>query len=194
MTQQVTSQQEAADHLDNWELSGEQPVSLEEQREIEQFYYREARLQNRGDHRQWLDDLVDKEIHYWLPVYEVRYRQDNRGGPTIGDPAIYNDNWADLDFRIRRMETGMVWMEDPPTRIRHVITNIETYQGATPGSYEVYSNVHVYRNRRQREESTMSAGREDLLRRDGDGKLRLLRRKLDIDQRVVLDKNLNFFM
>ncbi len=194
MSNAPSERQEVMDHLQNWELTSDQPVPLEEQHEIEQFYFREARLQNRGDHRQWLENLVDKDIYYWLPVYEVRYRQDSRSAPTVSDPAIYNDTWADLDFRVRRMETGMVWMEDPPTRIRHVITNIETYQGDTPDSYEVYSNVHVYRNRRQRDESTIYAGREDLLRRDSDGKLRLLRRKLDIDQRVVLDKNLNFFM
>ena len=181
-------------YVQSWLLGSDKPVSLEVHNEIERFYFREARLQNRADHRQWLDTMVDRDVHYWLPVWEVRFRKDPRPGPSLKDPAIYNDTFDDLDTRIRRMETGLVWMEDPPARIRHMVTNIEPYEGAFPGYYEVYSNVHVYRNRRQRDETNMYAGREDLLRRDSDGKLRLLRRKLDIDQRVVLDKNLNFFM
>ena len=177
-----------------WQLASEEAVTLELRHEIEQFYYREARLQNRSAHRQWLETMVDPEVHYWLPVFEVRFVKDKRPAPTPNDPAVYNDSYEDLDFRIRRMETGMVWMEDPPTRIRHMITNIEAYEGVVAGCYEVYSNVHVYRNRRQREETNVYAGREDVLRRDGDGRLRIYRRKLSLDQRVVLDKNLNFFM
>lgn len=194
MTSAKPDQSKVTDYVQSWLLSSDEQVTLEVQNEVEQFYFREARLQNKADHRQWLETMVDREVYYWLPVWEVRFRKDPRPGPSLKDPAIYNDTFEDLDIRIRRMETGMVWMEDPPARIRHMVTNIEAYHGALPGYYEVYSNVHVYRNRRQRDETNMYAGREDLLRRGEDGKLRLLRRKLDIDQRVVLDKNLNFFM
>ncbi len=169
-------------------------VSAQVEREIQHFYYWEARLQHLGEHRAWLETLVDREVHYWMPVFEVRFRKDRRPGPTPDDPAIYNDGYDDLDHRIRRLESGMVWMEDPPTRIRFFVTNIEAFEADSPNCYQVFSNVHVYRNRRQREETITVGGREDVLRRAADGQLRIYRRKIVLDQRVVLDKNLNFFM
>ena len=85
-------------------------------------------------------------------------------------------------------------MEDPPSRVRFLVTNIEAYHTAEPDLIGTFCNVHVYRNRRQRDETHHFYGREDLLRRGADGQLRLLRRKIVLDQRVVLDKNLYLFL
>jgi len=35
--------------------------------EIQQFYYREARLKDRQQYRAWMDLLTD-DIHYWMPA------------------------------------------------------------------------------------------------------------------------------
>jgi 3-phenylpropionate/cinnamic acid dioxygenase small subunit len=113
---------------------------------------------------------------------------------TPDEPAIYNDGFKDLDNRIQRVETGLVWMEDPPLRLRYLLSNIEAYHTAEAQLIATFCNVHAYRNRRQREETSYMYGREDALRRGADGQLRLLRRKITLDQRVVLDKNLYFFL
>ncbi len=170
------------------------PADLALHHEVEQFYYREARLQNRRQARQWLETLVDADIHYWLPIVEDRFSRDTRPAPTPQDPAVYNDNYADLSHRIDRLETGLVWMEDPPGRARFLVSNIETYHTAESNLVGTYCNVHVYRSRRQRDETHHFYGREDLLRRDAAGQLRLFRRKIVLDQRVVLDKNLYLFL
>ena len=47
--------------------------------------------------------------------------------------------------------------------------------------------------RRQNERAVHTGGREDRLRRDGDGFL-VARRKIVLDARVVDDKNLYFFV
>lgn len=170
------------------------PVDLALHHEVSQFYFREARLQNGRQPRQWLESMVDPDVHYWLPILEDRFAKDQRPAPTPDEPAVYNDSYQDLDNRIARLETGLVWMEDPPSRVRFLVSNIEAYHTADAGLIATYCNVHVYRSRRQREESNHYYGREDVLRRGADGRLRLLRRKITLDQRVVLDKNLYFFL
>jgi 3-phenylpropionate/cinnamic acid dioxygenase small subunit len=170
------------------------PVDLALHHAVSQFYFREARLQNGRQARQWLETMVDADIHYWLPILEDRFAKDPRPQPTPAEPAIYNDNHDDLRKRIERLETGLVWMEDPPSRVRFLVTNIEAYHTAEPDLIGTFCNVHVYRNRRQRDETHHFYGREDLLRRGADGQLRLLRRKIVLDQRVVLDKNLYLFL
>ena len=168
-------------------------ATLELGYQVEQFYYREARFMNQRQHRQWLESMVHEDIHYWLPITENRMLNDKRPEPTPEDGAIYNDNYGDLDDRIKRLETGLVWMEDPPSRIRHLISNVEVYHADQEQQLSVYSNFHVYRNRRQRDETNLIGGREDVLVRDGDG-FKILKRKINLDMRVVLDKNLYFFI
>lgn len=160
--------------------------------EIEHFYYREARLFGNKHYREWLESMVDKGVHYWLPIFEERLRADRKPAPQF-PPFVYDDIYTDLDERIKRLETNLVWMEDPPTRIRHLVTNIEAYCTQDADEFESYSNFLVCRNRREREETILVGGREDLLARRGSD-LRLLRRKIIISQRVVMDTNLYFFM
>lgn len=167
-------------------------VGQEQLREIEHFYYREARLFSDKRYRDWLKEMVDEEIHYWLPIFEDRYKADRRPPPEF-PPAVYDDNYADLDDRIARLDTNLVWMEDPPSRIRHLITNVEAYETDKPDEYETYSNFLVCRNRGEREERMLVGGRHDRLRRR-DGRFKLLRREVIVPQRVVLDTNLYFFM
>lgn len=173
--------------------SNHQLASLELAYEVEQFYYLEARLMNQRRHREWLETMIHPDIHYWLPIIENRFLNDKRPAPTPDDGGIFNDDYAALDQRVRRLETGLVWMEDPPSRLRHLITNVEVHHTDDPNRYEVFSNFHIYRNRRERDETNLIGGREDLLQREH-GALKILKRKIILDMRVVLDKNLYLFM
>ena len=167
-------------------------VPYEILREIEQFYYREARLFNEKRYREWLKEMVDEEIQYRLPIVEDRYRSDRRPAPEF-PVLIYDDDYGDLDERIARLETNLVWMEDPPSRVRHLITNIEAYETGKRDEVETFSNFLVSRNRLEREETILVGGRQDRLRRR-DRQWSLLRRDISLPQRVVLDTNLYFFM
>jgi 3-phenylpropionate/cinnamic acid dioxygenase small subunit len=160
--------------------------------EVEQFYFREARLFSEHRYREWLQSMVDEKIHYWMPIFEDRLKNDRRPMPELV-PAVYDDDYADLDDRIARLETGLVWTEDPPSRIRHLVTNVEAYDASGSGEIEAYSNFLVCRNRLEREETILIGGREDRLVRRG-GELRILRRKIVVPQRVVQDTNLYYFI
>jgi 3-phenylpropionate/cinnamic acid dioxygenase small subunit len=168
------------------------PVSLELHHEISQFYYREARTLQERRHDDWLEQFIAEDIHYWMPIRELRYAKDKRPEPTPDDAAIYNDNYDDLKLRVGRLKTGQVWMEDPPSRIRYMISNIEAYHSDKSDEIITYCNLSVHRHRRQTDETQHRLGREDTLRITDNG-LRVARRKLLIDARVTQDKNLYFF-
>ncbi len=160
---------------------------------ITQHYYTEARMLQDRLYREWLDQMVARDIHYWMPIYELRLARDKRPEPTPDDAAYYNDNYDELKGRVERLYTGMVWMEDPPSQIRYMISNIEAFHTAKGNEFKTYCNILVLRHRRQMEVYQHALGREDVLRLT-DGKFQVARRKLNVDARVVQDKNLYFFI
>lgn len=160
---------------------------------ITQHYYAEARMLQNHLYREWLAEMVARDIHYWMPIYETRLLRDKRPEPTPDDAAYYNDNYDELNGRVERLYTGMVWMEDPPSRIRYMISNVEAFHTANDNEFETYCNILVLRHRRQMEVYQHALGREDVLRLSN-GKFQVARRKLIVDARVVHDKNLYFFI
>jgi len=78
-----------------------------------------------------------------------------------------------------------------PSRTRHIISNIEVEPGDTASELKVYSNFLVYRTRAETEQD-FYVGAEDLLRRV-DGAWKIARRKLVLDQNVLLPKNVSVF-
>ena len=86
----------------------------------------------------------------------------------------------------------MAWAEDPPSRTRHIIANIEVEPGETASELKVYSNFIVYRNRAETEQDFYVGGRQDVLRKV-DGAWKIARRKIILDQNVLLAKNVSIF-
>lgn len=168
------------------------PVGIELHHALVSHYSAESRMLQNQQYREWFDTFIAEDIHYWMPIYEQRFVRDRRAEPTPDDAAIFNDDYAELRQRVDRLLTGQVWMEDPPSRIRYFVTNVEAFETAT-GEFEVFSNVLVHRNRRQSEVYVHTLGREDKLRASDNG-FKVLRRKLILDSRVVQDKNLYFFV
>jgi len=44
---------------------------------------------------------------------------------SLGDLAILEEDKRYLEMRVARLDTGMAWAEDPPSRTRHLIGNLE---------------------------------------------------------------------
>ena len=174
-------------------------------REVEQFLYREARLLDNRRFSEWLE-LFSDDVRYWMPTRSNRYPLNSKA-ISILDASRYEEEEVSgedelafmeetkktLEMRVARLDTGMAWAEDPPSRTRHIITNIEVEQGDSPGELQVYSNFVMYRNRGERDEDFYVGSREDILRREA-GQLRVSYRKIVLDQNVLLAKNIsNFF-
>ena len=53
--------------------------------------------------------------------------------------------------RIERLDSGLAWAEDPPSRTRHFISNVELETTDNSSEVKVYSNFIMYRTRGERE-------------------------------------------
>ncbi len=160
-------------------------------RRIERFLYREARFLDQEQHRDWYALLAD-DLFYWMPLRENRQRRDSRREIDPDNVALFDERKADIDLRIKRLETGKAWIEDPAGRHVYSISNIEAFETATPGEYEVLSVFTMYRNRSLRDESTLMGRRRDILR-SVDGDFQIARRLILLQQALLLTKNLSVF-
>jgi 3-phenylpropionate/cinnamic acid dioxygenase small subunit len=173
-------------------------------REVEQFLYREARLLDERCFRAWLELFTD-DVRYWMPGRSTRYPRMSKA-IMILDPdryreedlsredelAILDETKETLGRRIARLETGMAWAEDPPSRTRHMLSNIEVEPGDTAAELKVYSNFLVYRSRAETEQDFYVGARQDVLRHVH-GAWKIARRKIILDQTVLLAKNVSIF-
>lgn len=174
-------------------MSNDRPVSLELHHEIEQFFYAEARLLDGHELREWLTEMVDPEIRYQVVMHEERMRRDRRSkeGAVL---YVNDDNFMVLDMRVKQFESGMQTMLDPLQRMRRAVANVTAFHGGNDGEFRVLSYVTASRFRRLYEHEQLVCGREDKLRRDSEGKLRIVSRRVEIDERVSRNKNLLFFL
>jgi 3-phenylpropionate/cinnamic acid dioxygenase small subunit len=165
--------------------------------EIEDFLYREADLLDERRYEDWLA-LVADDIRYWMPM-----RRNVRLGDEAREftRADHDVNWFDegketLERRVKQIMTGVHWAEEPVSRISHLISNVQLLEirpsPAAPAEILVRCRFLVYRNRVETETDLLVGKREDVLRRAGSG-WRIARRKIILDQNVLMAKNLTFF-
>ena len=131
-------------------------------------------------------------------------RRNVKYGDEVGEftRAQSDVNWFDegketLERRVKQIETGIHWAEEPRSRLSHLVTNVVVQSAepsvAAPQAVSVTSRFLIYRNRVETETDILIGRREDRLRRSGSGWL-LAQRKIILDQNVLLSKNLTFFI
>jgi biphenyl 2,3-dioxygenase subunit beta len=173
-------------------------------RQVEQFAYREARLLDERRFHEWLE-LFAEDIHYWMVQRTTRYpksskalvladpkRYDDSDTLQEGGLALYDENLDSLQRRVARLDTGLAWSEDPPSRTRRFISNIEAAPGNTENEILVHSNFLVYKNRAETEQDFFIGKRKDILRRLN-GSFKIASRRMILDQTVILAKNISIF-
>ena len=165
--------------------------------EIEEFLYREAELLDERRYEEWLD-LFTEDAHYFMPMRRNVPRDElEREFTREGIDVNWFDEGKDtLGRRVKQILTGVHWAEEPPSRICHMISNVQLLHaspaGPAPTEVSVKSRFLIYRNRVETETDFLVGKREDLLRRV-DGHWRIARRKIVLDQSVLLAKNLTVF-
>lgn len=173
-------------------------------REVEQFLYREARLLDERRFHDWLQLFTD-DVHYWMGSRANRYPRSSKA-IAILDPdryveedltgedelGLFDEDIKTLTARVARLDTGMAWAEDPPSRTRHMITNIEVESNMSDSAVTVHCNFVVYRSRAETEQDFYVGARQDKLRRV-DGTWKIAQRRMVLDQNVLLAKNLSIF-
>lgn len=163
-------------------------IDIQSHREIEKLLYREARLLDERQFEPWLE-LWTMDCRYHVPV-----RRNVAAKPADGiipvdneldddeGVALIDDNKMLLYARVMRLKTGKAWCENPPSRSRRFVSNIEIEAGETDGEYKVYSNLLHFRSRREMEENLFASQRRDIIVKDGEN-------LLIKDRLVILDSN-----
>jgi 3-phenylpropionate/cinnamic acid dioxygenase small subunit len=160
--------------------------------ELMQFYIREAWLLDERKLTEWLELFTDDLLYFMPRRKNVRRRELQRELTPLGDLAILEEDKRYLEMRVARLDSGMAWAEDPPSRTRHLIGNLE----ATPlpgGEAQARTAFLVYRSHLETDHQLLSGYREDVLRRTKDG-WKVARRTIVLDANVLLDKNLSVFL
>ena len=159
--------------------------------EIEQFYYAEAALLDDRRFEQWLA-LFAEEAHYWMPIRRTMTSNElDREFTAPGAMAFFDDDRMMLAARVKKLATGYSWSEDPPSRTRHLVTNLRVVRDEA-GELAVNTNFHLYRTRLNSEEDHWIGSRKDVLRRTSDG-LKIVSRHIFLEQTVLLSRNLSSF-
>jgi phthalate 3,4-dioxygenase subunit beta len=167
------------------------PFGDERHLQAHQWLIDEAYLLDAQHYADWLELLAD-DIHYIMPVRVTTAL--GAGFDSAPGMAHFDENKYSLSRRVARFQTEHAWTEDPPSRLRHHITNVRTLATADPDHLVVDSGVLLYRSRGDvRDAALISAGREDLLRRSADG-WRLARRTILVDDSVLRAQNLAIFL
>jgi 3-phenylpropionate/cinnamic acid dioxygenase small subunit len=165
--------------------------------EIEDVLYREAELLDERRYEEWLD-LFTEDARYWMPMRRnVPSDEPEREFTRAGVDVNWFDEGKDtLTRRVKQIRTGIHWAEQPPSRICHMVSNVQILEArpteAAAAEVTVKSRFLLYRNRVETETDVLVGKREDVWRRVNGG-WRIASRKIVLDQNVLLAKNLTFF-
>ncbi|MBP7648219.1 MAG: 3-phenylpropionate/cinnamic acid dioxygenase subunit beta [Phenylobacterium sp.] len=159
------------------------------QHEVEQFLYAEAALLDARRYRDWLE-LVAEDVEYWMPLRRTVTNADiDREFTKPGEVAYFDDDYAFLQMRVKKLEAGSAWSEDPPSRSRHFVSNVRILDVADD-EVTLEACFHLYRTRLERDVDSWIGRRVDVLRRHGDS-FQLAKRHLFLDQTVIQSTNMS---
>jgi 3-phenylpropionate/cinnamic acid dioxygenase small subunit len=165
--------------------------------DVENFLYQEAELLDERRYEAWLD-LLAEDVRYWMPMRRnVKFGELDREFTREGQDVNWFDEGKDtLTRRVQQILTGVHWAEEPLSRICHIVSNVQILEAkpsaAEPSEVTVKSRFLVYRNRVETETDFLVGKREDVLQKV-ERQWKIRRRKIVLDQNVLLAKNLTFF-
>jgi 3-phenylpropionate/cinnamic acid dioxygenase small subunit len=160
--------------------------------EILRFLYHESDLLDQRRYDEWVE-LLDEEIEYRMPLTLTRERSEQARAHSTS-MEYFCENIASIRLRIARLSTEYAWAEDPPTRTRHLVSNVRVEPTADEQVLRIDAVFCVYANRGPSTEYDLFVGsREDLLvRREGSWKL--LKRTLYLDQATLGASSISIFL
>ncbi len=169
-------------------------MASELRHEIEEFLYFEAELLDDRKLREWFELLAD-DIRYWMPIRHNLFERPDDIRDELSKPGegfYFDDDRKSLKIRVERAYARNAWAEMPPSRTRHLITNVRI-KNDDGREIEVHSNFLVYRTRMENDQDMFVGERQDVLRRI-DGGFKIAKRTIILDQAVLTAKNISVFL
>ena len=162
---------------------------MELQYRVEQFYYQEATALDERRFPEWLDMFTD-DVHYWMPIRRTTLTKNKDMEFTKpGDMAYFDDTKELLAIRTTKLSSNHSWSENPASRSRHLITNVQILEDGGP-VLKVMSNFHLYRVRFDSDEDSWFGRRVDELV-PHEGSFRIKKRAIYLEQTVILARNMS---
>jgi 3-phenylpropionate/cinnamic acid dioxygenase small subunit len=160
--------------------------------EIVQFLYHEANLLDTRRFEEWLD-LLDDDVEYEMPLTLTRERgEQTRAHDYMME--FFAENIHSLKMRVARLGTDYAWAEDPPTRTRHVVANVRATRGEDEDEVKVHSIFCIFASRGDAVEYKTFVGTKDDVLARLDGRWRLRKRVVYIDQAKINAHTISFFI
>ena len=186
------------------EASSEVLASPELQHEIEQWYYREARMLDGRQYQKWLG-LCAPEIRYIVPgrgnpLVDNKQRGSEdmisvelelEGRESDGLP-IRDETLPYLMLRVERSFKANAWAENPPDRTRRIVGNIEILD-VQDDRLSATSAFHLYYSRPGGSNFMYAGQRRDVLLRTDEG-FRILDRLIVMDMADIELPTLGLFL
>jgi biphenyl 2,3-dioxygenase beta subunit len=169
-------------------------MDSELRRRVEDFLYFEAELLDERKLREWLTLLTD-DVRYWMPVRHNPHERPveiAEESSKPGESYYFDDDFESLKIRVERTYAKNAWAESPPSRTRHLITNVRVKKN-DGNEIEVHSNFMLYRTRMESDKDIFVGTRQDILRRVN-GSFKIARRTIILDQAVLDAKNISVFL
>jgi 3-phenylpropionate/cinnamic acid dioxygenase small subunit len=161
-------------------------VSDADHRAAVAFLYEEARLADEARYAEWLALWMDDGV-YWVPA-----TTDAAATPDTHISHIY-DNRARIDTRIKLLQTGHRYSQEPASIMRRLISNVEV---ATEGSELVVESNYLLAELsvQSRHEMHWWVGRTTHRLRRVDGGLRMAAKKVVLVNAAEPLPNLSFLI
>ncbi|MGI9278846.1 MAG: aromatic-ring-hydroxylating dioxygenase subunit beta [Endozoicomonas sp.] len=177
-------------------------INLELISQVEQFYFREARMLDNRQYQQWLG-LLTEDIIYRIPGRHAAFadpkKKETEAFLDVGqelsqglDTPLRDENLLILSVRVMRAFKQNSWTDNPPARTRRFVSNIEVLPDSKPDEFKVYSNLMLSYSRHQKDNYLYTAQREDQLRLVN-GEMKIARREVILDWNVITAPSLSLF-
>jgi len=162
-------------------------LSDTEHRAVVEFIYREARLADEARYAEWLALWTDDGV-YWVPA-----TTDSGADPDKHISHIY-DNRGRIETRIKMLQTGYRYSQEPASLMRRLVSNIEA-ASADNGELVVESNFALAELAIQaKRELHWWVGRATHRLRRVDGELKMCRKKVVLVNAAEPLPNLSFLI
>jgi 3-phenylpropionate/cinnamic acid dioxygenase small subunit len=162
-------------------------VSDAEHQAVVEFLYREARLADEARYAEW-HALWTDDGEYWVPA-----STDPDADPDKHLSHIY-DNRARIDTRVKLLQTGHRYSQEPASLMRRLISNIEV-EKAADGQFIAESNFILGELSIQaKHEMHWWVGRASHRLRLVDGALKMSRKKVVLINAAEPLPNLSFLI
>jgi benzoate/toluate 1,2-dioxygenase beta subunit len=154
---------------------------------VVEFLYKEARLADEARYAEWQALWTDDAV-YWVPA-----TTDPAADPDTHISHIY-DNRGRLDTRIKLLQTGHRYSQEPASSMRRLISNIEV-EGTENGELVAGSNFLLAELALQaKREMHWWMGRATHRLRRVDGELKMCRKKVVLVNAAEPLPNLTFLI